>query len=88
MAFARFGLRSDVYVYEDTRGGFTCEWCSILGKKAAKQFRTGTAAEMVAHLLVHRERGDKVPEDALDELGCRMKSRTRQRATQRGTDKA
>jgi hypothetical protein len=64
MAFAQFGRDSDVYVYEDTRGGFTCERCPTIGE----QHRCQTAAEMVTHLLEHRAEGDRVPEDALDEL--------------------
>ena len=64
MAFARFGRDSDVYVYEDTRGGFTCERCPEIGK----QFRCTTSGEMVAHLLQHRARGDRVPDDAITEL--------------------
>ncbi len=44
MAFARFGQDSDVYVYEDSRGGFTCERCPNVGE----EFRCATATEMVA----------------------------------------
>ena len=64
MAFARFGRDSDVYVYEDSRGGFTCERCPVVGQ----QFGCPTAAQMVAHLLEHRKTGDRVPEEAIDEL--------------------
>jgi transcriptional regulator of met regulon len=64
MAYARFGHDSDVYAYRDTRGGFTCERCPRVGEA----FRCGTAAEMLDHLLAHRAKGDRVPDDALDEL--------------------
>ena len=64
MAFARFGNDSDVYVYEDTRGGYTCEWCPGIGHT----YRCETAGDMVQHLLEHRSRGDRVPDEALQEL--------------------
>ena len=64
MAFARFGRDSDVYVYEDISGGFACERCPAVGQ----QFRCETAAEMVAHLFQHRVRGQKVPDDAIEQL--------------------
>lgn len=65
MAFARFTRDSDVYVYEDTRGGFTCERCPGVGA----QFRCATAAEMLAHLLhEHRAKGQRVPDEAIEEL--------------------
>ena len=49
------------------RRGFTCERCPI-GNDASGQFRASSAADMVEHLLEHRERGDKVPDDAIAEL--------------------
>jgi hypothetical protein len=65
MALARFGRDSDVYVYEDSRGGYTCQACELLQRG---EFRCATAAEMIPHLLAHRARGDGVPESALTEL--------------------
>lgn len=65
MAYARFGLDSDVYVYADTRGGYTCERCPTAGQT----FRCATAREMAAHLLTeHRAKGELVPGDAIEEL--------------------
>lgn len=65
MAYARFGIHSDVYVYGDARGGFTCERCPDIGEA----FRCTAAAELVAHLIgFHRARGDRVPDDAIEEL--------------------
>ncbi len=64
MAFARFGLDSDVYVYEDTRGGFVCERCPGVGQ----EYRCQTADEMLTHLLDHRAKGHRVPEYAIEEL--------------------
>jgi hypothetical protein len=65
MAFARFGRDSDVYVYADTRGGYSCERCPKVGES----YHCQTAQEMVAHLIqFHRGRGDRVPDDAIAEL--------------------
>ena len=64
MAYARYGHDSDVYVYEDTRGGYTCERCPGTGS----QFRCETAKEMAEHLAGHVAKGDKVPAEALMEL--------------------
>jgi hypothetical protein len=64
MAYARYGCDSDVYVYEDARGGYTCERCPSIGS----QFRCETANEMAAHLASHVAKGDKVPAEALIEL--------------------
>lgn len=65
MAFARFARDSDVYVYADTRGGFTCERCPGVGA----EFRCATAAEMLTHLLnEHRAKGQRVPDEAIEEL--------------------
>lgn len=64
MAYARWDRTSDVYVYADARGGFTCERCPGAGE----QFRCGTAAEMGTHLKEHRAKGQKVPDEALVEL--------------------
>jgi hypothetical protein len=65
MAFARFGRDSDVYVYADARGGFTCERCPRIGEN----YHCGTSQEMITHLIqFHRGRGDRVPEQALTSL--------------------
>ena len=65
MAYARFGQDSDVYVYPDTRGGFTCLRCP----DSAGEFRCATASEMVTHLLTqHRAKGRLVPDEAIEQL--------------------
>jgi len=65
MAFARFGRDSDVYVYEDMQGGFTCERCPCIGQS----YRCAKAREMVAHLIgFHRARGDRVPDETIVNL--------------------
>ena len=65
MAYARYGRDSDVYVYADTRGGYTCERCPKVGES----YRCLTATEMADHLLSeHRAKGHRVPDDAIEEL--------------------
>ncbi len=64
MAYARWTRESDVYVYEDTRGRYMCE-CTPSGSPT---FNCATAAAMVAHLREHRARGDRVPDEAIEEL--------------------
>jgi hypothetical protein len=65
VAYARFTVDSDVYVYGDSRGGYTCERCPRIGET----FRCTIAAEMVTHLLKeHRAKGHRVPDDAIERL--------------------
>ncbi len=64
MSYARFGKNSDVYVYEHVDGGYRCERCPTVDS----YFHAASASEMARHLLAHRDRGDRVPEDVLHEL--------------------
>jgi hypothetical protein len=64
MAYARYGQESDVYVYEDAGGGYTCERCPRVGG----QFKSKSAKDMAAHLTIHVASGDKVPPSAIAEL--------------------
>ena len=57
MAYARFGRDSDVYVYADTAGGYTCERCPEVGQA----FHCPSAAEMVPLVLAHLAKGLLVP---------------------------
>jgi len=68
MAYARFGSDSDVYVYADTSGGYTCERCPAIGQA----FHCSSATEMVTHLLAHRAKGQLVPDDAIGDLQREM----------------
>jgi hypothetical protein len=74
MAIVRWEDDSDVYVYEDVKGGFVCEGCADIGKgfsgrvDGSTSYRCSTAAEMLLHLLDHREKGHKVPERAIEAL--------------------
>jgi hypothetical protein len=75
MSYARFGGwgGSDVYVFANCDGFYECFACSITDGLA--HFLCETPGEMIAHLEAHRERGQCVPQDCLDEL----------KAEQRGT---
>jgi hypothetical protein len=64
MAYARWDGTSDVYVYEDVKGGFTCQ-CPPRGQP---EVNCPTARDMIEHLLAHRAKGDRVPESALEAL--------------------
>ncbi len=69
MSYARFGCDgSDVYVYGSNDGKrefLVCCGCN-LGGGAIVSCRT--EAEMIAHLLAHREAGHTVPEYTLERL--------------------
>jgi hypothetical protein len=62
MSYCRIGGDSDVYVIDHVDGGTAC-YC---GRDEAD--RLMTKPEMLGHLLAHRDRGDKVPQRALDRL--------------------
>lgn len=62
MSYARFGWDgSDVYVIH--AGDLDALECYC-----ADRFVTPLRSEMVSHLMAHRERGDCVPQEAMDEL--------------------
>ncbi len=65
MAYARFSRDSDVYVYEDGRGYLCCMRCQF---SETHETRTKSRREMIEHLERHRRAGEKVPDDALEEL--------------------
>ncbi len=65
MAICRFGDESDVYVYEDIGGGFTCCGCPIANRA---DVNVPTASEMIVHLQEHQGLGHKVPAAAFDKL--------------------
>lgn len=57
MAYARFAPDSDVYVFLDSEGAFSCCGCSISEKSP---FFTTTEA-LLDHLVDHERNGDRVP---------------------------
>lgn len=66
MAYARWGCDgSDVYVFMDVTGGFTCCCCELVGENRSN---FATKGEMVEHLLKHREAGHVVPEYAIESI--------------------
>lgn len=64
MSYARYGRDSDVYVFQ-TMSGFECCGCSLFPDG---NFDCLGRAEMIGHLISHRNSGDQVPEEALERL--------------------
>lgn len=70
---------SIVYVYADVSGGITCCTCTLLD---GDSFNCDTAAEMVNHLQLHRQRGDPFPDWVIPSIksdaqfidGCRTRN--------------
>jgi hypothetical protein len=69
VSFARWSNTSDVYVYLDVGGSFTCCGCSLLedeeGDFSAHLF---TTADMIEHLTEHVRAGHKVPDYCIARL--------------------
>jgi hypothetical protein len=71
MSYCRWTPDSDVYVY-GSEIGYVCHDCTLPGCEFIIE-ATGAAvlalpSEMIEHLLLHRETGDKVPQYAIDGL--------------------
>lgn len=68
MSYSRFGWDgSNVYVFDDTRGGTTCCWCA-LHPEIGEDFNVATHAEMVDHMREHIAAGHTVPSYVIPEL--------------------
>lgn len=66
MSFARLGCDgSQVYVYDDMRGGYTCCFCSL---NKGGQSRFADKDGIIKHLFAHREAGDTVPEYTFEDI--------------------
>jgi len=66
VSYARFGSNgSDVYVYLDVSGYFSCCACGI-GSEDGGYFLTTDS--LIAHLREHEELGDTVPPDTYTDL--------------------
>lgn len=63
MAYARFSKDSDVYVFLNVGGFLDCCGCSL--HKNAKFY---SVEELLQHLEVHKQGGDKVPEYCIERL--------------------
>lgn len=62
MSYCRIGESdSDVYLIRHVNGSLVC-YCDHPGNEALFE------AEMIKHLEAHRQRGDKVPQRAIDRL--------------------
>lgn len=74
MSYARFGCDgdSDVYVYQDVGGGWTCCWCKLGPPRS--NVNVETRSEMLEHLLDHRAAGQSVPEHAIERLRAEIET--------------
>lgn len=62
MSYARWGCdNSDVYVYADVKGGFTCMWDQFT-------INLQTGNEMIEYLMVLRQLGQVVPDYTIESL--------------------
>lgn len=73
MSYCRFGWDdSDVYVYSDVAGGWTCCACQLNTPAPGRIFppsaNLNTPGEMAAHLRKHRDAGHTVPDYAIADL--------------------
>ncbi len=68
MSYARLRRDvSEVYVYAHTNGKeWVCSWCQL--SEVDFDFRCGTPLAMHTHLMLHRARGQLVPDSALELL--------------------
>ena len=68
MSYSRFG-EADVYVFLDVSGYLNCCACSIVDEQDDwGNFKAYDTQSMVAHLMEHRNAGDKVMTDTIERL--------------------
>ena len=60
----KVGRGSDIYVFEAAEG-MICQRCSMA---QGKEFIANTRSGMIEHMKAHRLAGDRVPEDAFEDL--------------------
>lgn len=71
MSYARFNKNSSVYVFANSNDFYECQHTSLVPSKlGGESCWVRTSAELVAHLLAHRDAGDAVPQEAIDSLGA------------------
>jgi len=69
MAYCRFGIDSDVYLFASANGGWECCRCALESSSGkAVSLRFYTLNETVSHMEAHREAGHKVPGSVFEEL--------------------
>ncbi len=70
MAYCRFDEDSDVYLYEDVNGGWSCVSCAIEGSLTSHGplVRLDTIDDTISHLKEHIKHGHKVPDKVIAEL--------------------
>ncbi len=68
MSYCRF-IEADAYIYEDARGGITCQGCSLMPRPddphhlLGSSFNAPTRGEMLDHVRRHRAAGHRIPLD-------------------------
>lgn len=68
MAYARWSIQSNVYVYDNVYGGTTCCGCLLAERPGVGDYHADTHAEMIAHLHEHVKQGHLVPQYTFEEL--------------------
>lgn len=68
MGYCSFSEDSNVSVSRDAKvpRAIVCSWCKLQG--GAYDWIALSEEEMIGHLLEHRRKGHKVPEDAIEKL--------------------
>ena len=68
MTYCSLGEDSDVSVSRDAKvpRAIVCSWCKLQG--GAYDWIAFSEKEMIGHLLEHRGKGHKVPEDVMERL--------------------
>jgi hypothetical protein len=56
MSLIRSGLGSDLYIYEDVKGGYTCCSCPITNGFV----NVDTREQLKAHVLIHKDHGHSI----------------------------
>ena len=60
MGWARFARDSEVYIFDDVRGGITCCGCKLVG--FPNDFNCETEDEMANHIIDHARAGHIIPD--------------------------
>lgn len=82
MSYCRFG-QGDVYVFHSVGGYATCMLCNLMpdrvvengvckGASFRSDYNTSSRKEMISHLKEHIEKGDMVPDSAIERIGMEI----------------
>jgi len=65
MSYCRMGPDSDVYLYADINGGWSCCGCAFVESSTARFY---SLEHVFDHMVEHRQAAQKVPERVFDRL--------------------